>query len=162
MKERASMSPLHFARCLFAMLCVAVISGSALAAEHTVRMLNIDPNDPETQMVFDPPILRIEPGDTVTFVPTDRGHNSASKRGMLPDGAVPWNGALDEELSITFTVPGTYGYVCLPHLEMGMVGLILVGDYTANFDEARKVRQIGGARKAFRALFKEVADSQAN
>ncbi|MEM6761897.1 MAG: pseudoazurin [Pseudomonadota bacterium] len=125
-------------------------------------MLNIDPADPEVQMVFDPPILFIEPGDTVTFVPTDRGHNSASKRGMLPEGAEPWNGALDEELSITFTVPGTYGYVCIPHLEMGMVGLILVGDYSVNFDTARKVRQIGGARKAFRSLFAQVAEREAN
>ncbi|MEM8663353.1 MAG: plastocyanin/azurin family copper-binding protein, partial [Pseudomonadota bacterium] len=58
-----------------------------------------------------------------------------------------------------FTEPGTYGYVCLPHLEMGMVGLILVGDYTVNLEAAKKVRQIGGARRAFRELFRKVEDA---
>lgn len=130
----------------------------AHAEEHIVRMLNANPDDPNQTNIFDPPILRIEPGDTVTFVPTDSGHNSATKRGMVPDGAEPWNSGLDERFSVTLTVEGTYGYVCVPHLEMGMVGLILVGDYTGNFDAARKVRQIGGARSAFRALFSEVEE----
>ncbi|MEM7693088.1 MAG: pseudoazurin [Pseudomonadota bacterium] len=131
-----------------------LLAATPLAAEeHVIQMLNIDPNDPERQHVFDPPILRIAVGDTVTFKAIDRGHNTATKRGMVPDGAEGWNGAIDEEVTITFTVPGTYGYVCLPHLEMGMVGLILVGDYTSNFEAAKRVRQIGGARRAFRTLF---------
>lgn len=138
---------------LAALLAVGTVAPAA-AAEHVVRMLNIDPADPDRQMVFDPPLLMIAPGDTVRFLATDKGHNSASKRGMIPGGAEPWNGAIDEEITVTFTVEGTYGYVCLPHLEMGMVGLILVGDHTANLEAARKVRQIGGARGAFRALFK--------
>lgn len=128
---------------------------SLLAETHLVEMRNTDPNDPNSINLFDPPILKIEKGDSIKFVAVDKGHNSASKKGMLPDGALPWNGKLDEEIKITFNHDGTYGYVCIPHLQMGMVGLVLVGDYTINFEDAKKVRQRGGAKKAFRALFKQ-------
>lgn len=141
-----------------AALILFVAVSPAAGTEHFVKMLNIDPQSPDRQHVFEPNVLFIEPGDTVTFVATDRGHNTATKRGMVPNGAEGWNGAIDEEVSVTLTVPGTYGYICLPHLEMGMVGLILVGDYTINFDEARKVRQIGRARSEFRQLFQRVAE----
>ncbi|MEM1390018.1 MAG: pseudoazurin [Pseudomonadota bacterium] len=146
------MSVLRFARAVLTGGLIAY-ANLALGADHVVRMLNIDPDNPDRQMVFDPALLVIAPGDTVTFVAVDKGHNTAIKRGMLPDGAEPWNGAIDEEISVTLTVPGTYGYVCLPHLEMGMVGLILVGDFAGNFEAARNVRQIGNARKVFRELF---------
>lgn len=129
---------------------------SLFAETHLVEMRNTNPNDPNSINLFDPPILKIEKGDSVKFVVIDKGHNSASKKGMLPDGALPWNGRLDEEIVITFNLDGTYGYVCIPHLGMGMVGLILVGDYMVNFDEAKKVRQRGGAKKAFRSLFEQV------
>lgn len=119
---------------------------------HSVLMLNADCNDTNVLNVFEPAILRVEPGDSVTFVPTDAGHNSASKRGMIPEGADPWNGAVDETLKVTLTVPGIYGYLCLPHYEMGMVGLIIVGDDLSNLAEAKKARHPGDARKAFRTL----------
>lgn len=135
---------------------------SPLAETHLVEMRNTDPSDPNSINLFDPPILRIEKGESVKFIAVDKGHNSASKKGMLPDGALPWNGKLDEEIEITFNLDGTYGYVCIPHLEMGMVGLILVGDYKINFEGAKKVRQRGGAKKAFRALFKQAETATSN
>ena len=132
---------------------VALTPFAAAAEEYRILMLNAAADDAQHTNVFTPDILRIQPGDTVTFVPTDAGHNAASKRGMIPDGAEPWNSPMDEEFSITLTVPGVYGYVCLPHYEMGMVGLIVVGDETPNLQEARKTRQLGAARGAFRDLF---------
>jgi plastocyanin len=48
---------------------------------------------------------------------------------VLPEGAEPFH---SEEIppgsrySYSFTVPGTYVYVCLPHEEMGMVGIVHV------------------------------------
>ncbi|MEM7042753.1 MAG: pseudoazurin [Pseudomonadota bacterium] len=144
-----------FAGLVFATLLV--MSGLAIAGEtHIVEMRNANPDDPTEANVFTPPILKIETGDSVLFKVIDKGHNSASKRGMIPDGAEPWNGGMDEEVEITFTVEGTYGYICLPHYQMGMVGLILVGDYSVNLDEAKKVRQRGGAAKAFKELFEQL------
>lgn len=132
------------------------LSTSVHAEEHIVRMLNAAPNDAQNANVYEPAVLFVEPGDTVTFIPTDNGHNSASKRGMIPEGAEPWNSPLDQEFSITLTVTGVYGFICVPHYEMGMVGMIQVGSAPPNLAAAKKVRQIGQAKKAFRALFEEL------
>lgn len=123
---------------------------------HSVLMLNTGCGDPDTPNVFEPALLRINVGDTVTFLATDDGHNSASKRGMIPEGAEPWNGAVDEELTVEFTVPGIYGHICVPHYEWGMVGLIVVGGDMHNLAAAKKVRHPGTARKAFRTLLDEL------
>ena len=140
---------------LAAMLFLAV-TASAHAETHEVKMLNADPDDPSRGNVFSPEVLRIEPGDRVRFEALDKGHNSASKRGMLPEGAEPWNGAMDQEIEVAFTVEGTYGYICLPHYQMGMVGLILVGNHRGNLETARTTRQRGAAAKAFKALLEKV------
>lgn len=95
-------------------------------------------------------------GDSVKFLATDSGHNAASKRGMIPEGAEPWNGAVDEEIEVTFTVPGIYGYICLPHYEWGMVGLVVVDNDLHNLKAAKKIRHPGDARKNFRALLKQL------
>ncbi len=137
-----------------------VLSSMALpvfAETFIVRMISEDSTiDGDTTMVFDPPLLQIAVGDTVIFEPTQTGHNTASKRGMIPEGVESWNSRFDEAFEITFTQDGTYGYVCMPHYSMGMIGVILVGDYTVNLEEARAVRHRGQAKKAFRALFEQI------
>lgn len=141
----------------------ALIGGTPFATaaeEFRVLKLNTAPDSAEHTNVFSPDILHVDVGDTVTFIPTDDGHNTASKRGMIPDGAEPWNSPMGEEFSVTLTVPGIYGYVCLPHYEMGMVGLIVVGGDMANLEDAKDVRQLGHSRMAFRALFEQLEAGQ--
>jgi len=75
---------------------------------------------------------------------------------MIPEGTESWNSPMDVDFEITFTADGTYGYICSPHYSMGMVGLVLVGDYSVNLEEARKVKHRGKAKAAFRALFEQV------
>ena len=123
---------------------------------HAIMMLNAACGDDQSINVFEPPILRVALGDVVTFIPTDTGHNAASRRGMIPDGVEPWNGGVDEELTLEMNVPGVYGYVCTPHYEVGMVGLIVVGNDLSNLDAVRSVRQRGQAGTAFRALFDQL------
>ena len=79
-------------------------------------------------MVYEPAHLEIAPGDTVRFLPTQRGHNAASIPEMLPDGAERFIGKIDEELSVVFEVEGRYGIKCSPHYAMGMVMIVDVGD----------------------------------
>ena len=125
---------------------------------HSILMLNADCNDSNIVNVFDPAILHIASGDSVTFLATDPSHNSASKRGMIPDGAEPWNGGIDEEVTLTLTVPGIYGYLCLPHYDWGMVGLIVVGGDLSNLAQVKKVRHPGTARSTFRTLLRTLED----
>ncbi|MEM7445089.1 MAG: pseudoazurin [Pseudomonadota bacterium] len=139
-----------------ALLITLALASQAFAENHQVLMLNAASNNSDHPNVFEPALLFIEPGDTVTFIATDPGHNSASWRGMLPEGAESWNGAIDEELTIEFTIPGIYGYVCSPHYTMGMVGLIVVGGDTSNLEDARRARHQGDARGAFRDLFEQL------
>lgn len=96
----------------------------ASAKQWEVKMLNKGPGG---AMVFSPAFLKIAPGDTVKFIATDKGHNAESIAGMLPAGAQVFRGKINEEIVVKFTVPGLYAYKCLPHLGMGMVGLIQVG-----------------------------------
>src|SRR4051795_7952822 len=96
-----------FKTALAALTLLASCVGAG-AADYQVRMLNVGPKD--KTMVFDPPLLHVQRGDTVTFLPTDRGHNSASMVGMLPRGAAGWAGAISEPVTVTFEVDGTYGY----------------------------------------------------
>lgn len=125
---------------------------------HEVRMLNKSPEENGRAMVFDPVITIIQPGDTVRFIPTDRNHNSASIKGMIPEGADGWNGRINQEIQVTLTQPGFYGYQCLPHVAMGMMGLIIVqGDgMHNNMETAQSVRHRGKAKLVWEEIWQEV------
>ena len=98
-----------------------------------------------------PRIVAAEPGDTIVFLPTEKGHNSASAKDMTPEGAEAWKGKINEEVSVTLTVPGFYGYECTPHASLGMVGLVVVkGDgMMDNLETAKSARQRGKAKKVW-------------
>ena len=83
-------------------------------------------------MVFEPAVLSVDVGDTVTFVATDMAHNSASIAGMIPEGAAAWTGELSKDIAVTFEKPGVYVYQCTPHAMMAMVGVINVGQGAEN------------------------------
>lgn len=97
----------------------------AFAANFDVKMLN---KGADGAMVFEPALVSVAVGDTVTFLPTDKGHNAETMPEIIPAGAEPFKGKMGEQIVVTFTVPGAYGVKCTPHLGMGMVGLVVVGD----------------------------------
>jgi len=97
----------------------------AAAKEYQVKMLNKGSDG--SLMVFEPAYLKVAPGDSVKFLATQKGHNAESLPGMAPAGAAAFKGKIDEEFTVKFTREGVYGYKCLPHLGMGMVGVIQVG-----------------------------------
>ena len=108
-----------------------VMATPVIAADHTVEMLSSSNGE---MMVFKPAVLKIAPGDSVTWKATNPGHNTASIAEMTPDASLEWNGKINEELKITFTKEGVYGYKCTPHYVLGMIGIIAVGDNLANLD----------------------------
>lgn len=126
---------------------------AAMAAEHTVKMLN---RGEAGMMVFEPAYLEVAPGDTVTFEATDKSHNAETIPGMLPDGAEAFKGKLSKPITVTFEEEGVYGYKCMPHYAMGMVGLVVVGDASSNVEAAKAVKQPGKASKVMAGLFSNV------
>ena len=127
---------------------------NTLAADITVEMLNKRKSD-NASMVYSEDISRIDVGDTITWVPTTKGHNVHFLAG--PDGwDIPKKSKNNEEVAITFDVPGVYLYQCTPHATMGMIALIVVGDDTSNIDAIKKMKIRGKSKKKFKKLLKEI------
>ena len=87
-------------------------------------------------MSFQPKILVVQPGDTVTWVnEIEMDHNVMTYPDGFPKGAEgfesPYLTQSGETWSHTFSVEGTYEYHCLPHLIMGMHATVIVGEATA-------------------------------
>lgn len=120
----------------------------AYAANFEVHMLNKGADG--AAMVFEPALVQVAVGDTVTFLPTDKGHNAESIKDILPEGAETFKGGMGKEIVVTFTVPGVYGVKCAPHVGMGMVAAIIV-DEAVNIDEAKEAKLPGKAKERFDA-----------
>jgi pseudoazurin len=144
---------MHIGRIIFG--AALLFSSSAMAADYRVEMLNKGSDD--ARMVFEPALTKVLPGDTVTFVATDKGHNAETIPGMLPEGAEPFKGASGKDVTVTFTVPGAYGIKCLPHVGMGMVALVVVGDAPTNLDALKAVKLPPKATEKFDTLYSQIA-----
>ena len=117
------------------LLCVVIVWSFAISSEeYEVKMLNFG-ND--GSMVFEPGFLKVNVGDTVHFKSVDMAHNSESSTGLIPVSASGWKGNINEDISITLTEEGVYVYQCTPHLILGMVGVIQVGNPT-NIDQIKE------------------------
>src|SRR5947207_11478394 len=125
--DRSNKGTAAMVRMTMAMAALLLASGvnAASAADYQVRMLS---QGMDGMMQYDPQLLKISLGDRVHFIATDQGHDVQSIEGMIPAGAKPFSGTIGQNLSVTFTVPGVYGYRCAPHGTLGMVGLVVVGN----------------------------------
>ena len=130
------------------------IANVSLAEDTTVEML--DKLD-KRKMVFNQEIVRIDPGDTVFWKATDRGHNVEfiSKNGV-PDGVEKFKSKVGKDTEFTFTIPGIYAYWCVPHKTLGMIGFVIVGDDLSNLDSIKKVKFIGKSKKIAKGLIAEI------
>ena len=110
------------------------------------------------RFVYSPQLVRITPGETVTFVATDKGHDAVSIAGMLPGGAQPLKVPFNKDGSFTLTEPGVYGIRCTPHVGLGMVTVIVVGEPT-NLEaaEAAASKLPPKARERMQALLSQVS-----
>jgi pseudoazurin len=140
---------------MLALGAAIAFSGAAGAAEIEIKMLN---KGEKGTMVFEPDFVRAAPGDTIRFVPTDKGHNAETIKGMIPEGAEPFKSKFGEEIAVTLDKEGVYGVKCAPHYGMGMVALIEVGN-PVNIDAAKAVKQTGKAKTVFAELFGQVVAS---
>jgi pseudoazurin len=119
---------------------------------YTVKMLN---NGPTGMMQFDTQLVRVKPGDSVTFVPADPGHNAESIPGMEPAGAEPFKGQMSKPLTVTFAKPGVYGFRCMPHFSMGMVGVVVVGN-PVNLAEAKALNLPGRPKQIMSGILASI------
>ena len=132
---------------------LATLSTSAFAADTTLEMLN--KRDDGAKMVYSQDITRIDLGDTITWVPADKGHNVEII--AAPEGFdIPKKSKLNKEVAITFDTPGVYLYQCTPHKSMGMIALVIVGEDTSNLDAVADAKVRGKSKKKLKELLGDI------
>ena len=133
---------------------MGLLSTPALAADMTIEMLN--KRDDGAKMVYSQDIATIDIGDTITWVPTSKGHNVEFIAG--PDGwKAPKKSKNSKEVAITFDTPGVYLYQCTPHKSMGMIAIVVVGELTQEGVDAIKGAKVKGkSKKKLKALLADL------
>ena len=124
-----------------------LLSSPAIAADMSIEMLNKDSSG--NKMVFSKEIAKIDVGDTITWLPSSKGHNVemvASPNGMK------FRSKNSKEASVSFDTPGMYYYWCTPHKGMGMIGLVVVGGDMSNKDAVAKAKALGKSKKKLAEL----------
>ena len=138
---------------IFLTSVIFLFSSISFAADIKVEMLNKRADG--KIMVYSEDISRINVGDTITWVPTTKGHNVEFLAG--PDGwEIPKKSKMNAEYSYTFKTPGIYFYQCTPHKSMGMIALIVVGGDTSNKDKISKIKTFGKSKKKFPKLLEQL------
>ena len=87
---------------------------------------------------FDPEIVYVEPGGTVTWTNESSNHSATAyhpdddEPRRVPAEAESWDTGVIRKTgrtaSHTFETPGVYDYFCIPHEGLGMVATVVVGD----------------------------------
>jgi pseudoazurin len=99
-------------------------AGFLQAKEHEVKLLTSGSNG--TMMVFEPNFIKIAPGDTVNFIPSDPSHNAQSF--SVPSEKSTFATPYGKATKVTFNEQGVILVKCLPHFALGMIAVIQVGD----------------------------------
>ncbi len=121
-------------------------SGAAAAADHTIKA---------GARAFETPILYMAAGDNVAFTNMN-SHNTVTVDELVPEGGKTWASGMGENLALTLDVPGIYSYVCQPHIGFGMVGVIVVGDVSADDLAAYKQKAMDTLQGPYRRLLGKI------
>ena len=137
----------------FFLITFLLFNLNSFAADITVEMLN--KRGDGQMMVYSEDLSRINVGDTITWIPTTKGHNVEFLAG--PDGwEIPKKSKMNKEYSYTFEIPGIYFYQCTPHKVMGMIALVMVGNDNSNSDTIAKVKVFGKGKKKLTELLEQL------
>ena len=124
-----------------------ILPNLASAAEHKVNA---------EVRAFKPAITYIAPGETVNFL-NMTSHNAVSY--VVPEGAAPF-GEHGKLPGATFSVApdheGIYGFACEPHVGFGMVGVIVVGDVSADDVAAAKSKAMKDLKGPFKRIIGKI------
>ena len=103
-------------------------------------------------------VAHIGVGDTVEWLPKNKGHNVEFLAG--PDMAdLPAKSNMNEFHSVLFERPGVYLYGCTPHLNMGMLGLVVVGNDLHNINEIGNTDLPNVAKSVLMSLIRDAQSS---
>ena len=134
---------MHILVKIISLLFIIVISNTVNA-----KTMQIEYTEDDT---FSKEVVYIDVGDTVEWLPKNEGHNveflGGPNMSSLPDSS-----EVDAFHSITFDAPGVYLYHCEPHGNMGMLGLVIVGNDLKNLKEIEKIKLSSTAEAVLQKL----------
>ena len=135
---------------LFTLITLLFLQNESISATYDVDMLN--KRDDGEKMVYSTDVLHVNLNDTVTWLPTTKGHNvefiEAQESADLPKKPYKVN----KEFSYTFNDPGIYLNQCSPHKSMGMIALVVVDGNLSNIDDIASTRVVGKSKKKLKEL----------
>ena len=135
---------------LATMLVATVMAKQAMAEVIQIEFTQFD--------TFSIEVAYIGVGETVEWLPKNKGHNVEFLAG--PDMAdLPPKSNMNEFHSVRFEKQGIYLYGCTPHLDMGMLGLIVVGNDLHNVNEIGNTDLPNVAKSVLMSLIRDAQSS---
>ena len=128
---------------LISLLFIIVVSNTAYA-----KSIQIEFTEDDT---FSKEIAYIDVGDTIEWLPKNEGHNVEFLGGPNMN-SLPESSEVDAFHSITFDASGVYLYQCAPHGNMGMLGLVIVGNDLHNLKAIKKIKLSSTAEAVLQKL----------
>ena len=137
------------------LMLAAMLMATMLAKQSMAEVIQIEFTQFDT---FSIEVANIGVGDTIEWLPKNKGHNVEFLAG--PDMAdLPPKSNMNEFHSVLFKKPGVYLYGCTPHLNMGMLGLIVVGNDLHNIDEIGNTNLPNVAKSVLMSLIQDAQSS---
>ena len=130
---------------IISLLFIIVISHNAYS-----KTIQIEFTEDDT---FSREIAYIDVGDTIEWLPKNEGHNVEFLGGPNMS-SLPESSEVDAFHSITFDASGVYLYHCKPHGNMGMLGLVIVGNDLHNLKEIENINLSSTAKAVMEKLIK--------
>ena len=97
-------------------------------------------------------VAHINVGDTIEWLP-NVDHNVEFLGG--PDmNSLPEKSKFNVSYSVHFNTPGVYLYHCTPHGNMGMLGLVIVGNNFNNLKDIEEIELSSVAKSVLQKLIK--------
>ena len=134
---------------IFSVICLLIITNTVYS-----KTIQIDFTPYETYSIE---VAHIDVGDTIEWLP-NVDHNVEFIGG--PDmNSLPEKSKFNVSYSVNFNTPGVYLYHCTPHGNMGMLGLVIVGN---NFNNLKDIEEIELSSVAKSVLQKFIKISKSN
>ena len=138
---------MHILVKIISLLFIIVISNTVNA-----KTMQIEYTEDDT---FSKEVVYIDVGDTVEWLPKNEGHNVEFLGGPNMS-SLPKSSEVDAFHSITFDASGVYLYHCEPHGNMGMLGLVIVGNDLHNLKKIENIELSSTAEAVLQKLIKSI------
>ena len=136
---------------IISLLCLIFFSQNSFGANYQVTMNDRD--SAGNRLAFDKEILSISSGDSVTWLPVDKGHNIEM---VASPNNLKFSSSAGEEVTLKFEDPGIYYYRCSPHKSAGMIGLIIVDNNYSNIEQIKSSNAPGRAKIKLNSLLESL------